>query len=65
MSRDPVEADAVWVVEFWGSAEAHQASLELDAVQQLISLARPIIASIGERLELDPIGGKGLDPGPA
>lgn len=65
VSRDPAEAEAVWVVEFWTSAEAHRASLELSAVQELISRARPIIASMGERVELQPVGGKGLPSAPA
>ena len=60
VSRDPAEAEAVWVVEFWESAEAHRASLELGAVQELISRARPIIASMGERFEFQPVGGKNL-----
>ncbi len=65
VSRDHAESEAVWVVEFWENAEAHQASLELSAVQQLISRARPIIATMGDRFELQPIGGKGFDPRPA
>lgn len=65
VSRDPVETDAVWVVECWDSADAHRASLELSAVQALIARARPIIASMGDRGELQPVGGKGLDPRPA
>jgi quinol monooxygenase YgiN len=63
VSRDPSDPEAVWVVEFWESAEAHRASLELSAVQELISRARPIIAAMGERIELQPIGGKGVDLG--
>lgn len=65
VSRDPAEPEAVWVVEVWDSAEAHRASLELDAVQQLIARARPVIASMGERFELEPIGGKGFVPSSA
>lgn len=65
VSRDPDEAEAVWVVEFWESAEAHRASLELSAVQELIARARPIIATMGERFELQPVGGKGLGPASA
>ena len=60
VSRDPTDADAVWVMESWESAEAHQASLGLEAVQDLIARARPIIASMGDRFELQPVGGKGL-----
>ena len=62
VSRDPADAEAVWVVEVWESAEAHRASLELGSVQELIARARPIIAAMGERFELQPIGGKGLHP---
>lgn len=62
VNRDPGEPEAVWVMELWESADAHRASLELDAVQQLITRARPVIASMGERFELEPIGGKGLPP---
>lgn len=65
VSRDPTEVEAVWVVEFWESAEAHRASLELTAVRELIARARPIIAAMDEALELQAVGGKGLDPGPA
>lgn len=49
-------------MEVWQDVEEHRASLELDAVQQLIARARPIIAAMGERFELEPIGGKGLLP---
>ncbi|MEX2659807.1 MAG: antibiotic biosynthesis monooxygenase [Acidimicrobiales bacterium] len=58
--RDPGDADAVWVMEVWESVEAHRGSLELEAVQELIACARSVIASMSERFELQPIGGKGL-----
>ncbi len=60
VSRDPADPDAVWVMEVWESADAHRGSLELRAVQELIARARPLIAGMGERFELTPIGGKGL-----
>jgi len=62
VSRDPADAETVWVVEVWRSAAAHRAPLELEPVQQLIARARPVIAAMGERFELEPIGGKGLPP---
>jgi quinol monooxygenase YgiN len=64
VNRVPDEPDAVWVVEVWDSGEAHQASLQLPAVQELIARARPIIAEMGMRIEMQPLGGKGL-PGSA
>ena len=62
VSRDPDDGDAIWVSEVWQSAEAHQASLGLVDVQELIGRARPLIAGMGERFEHRPIGGKGLTP---
>ncbi len=60
VSRDAQDPDAVWVFEVWDSSEAHQASLQLEAVQQLIVRARPLIARMGERFESHVLGGKGL-----
>lgn len=55
----PTEPDVVWVTEVWTTQEAHQASLSKDEVKALIQRGRPLIAG-GERIELVPIGGKGL-----
>jgi quinol monooxygenase YgiN len=55
------DADGIWVMEAWESREAHQASLSLAAVQEVIAAARPIIAGFGERFEFTPLGGKGLE----
>ena len=62
VSRSPADRDAVWVTEVWTSAHAHQVSLEDERVRQLITEARPLIAGLGERFELSPVGGKGLPP---
>jgi quinol monooxygenase YgiN len=64
VNRVPDDPDAVWVVEVWEDAEAHAASLELDAVRNLIVRARPLIADMPERIEMHPVGGKGLPTGP-
>lgn len=60
VNRDPSDADRVWVVEVWDSAEQHRASLDLPAVQEVIGRARPVIAGMGDRFELEPIGGLGI-----
>jgi quinol monooxygenase YgiN len=54
------DADAVWVSEVWSSREAHAASLAREDVRALIGRGRPLIAGMGERFELTPLGGKGL-----
>lgn len=43
VSRDPEDADAVWVTELWESEEAHHASLRINEVQDRIRRAMPII----------------------
>jgi quinol monooxygenase YgiN len=60
VARDTEDPDGVWVVEVWDDADAHRASLEFDAVRDLIGRARPIIASISRQATFRPIGGKGL-----
>jgi quinol monooxygenase YgiN len=60
INRRDEDPDAVWVVEVWTTDEAHAASLELDGVREIIGRARPLIAGMGERFELRPVGGHGL-----
>jgi len=55
------EPDAIAITEVWDDQAAHDASLRLESVRALIAKARPIIASMGDSLELRPIGGQGLD----
>jgi quinol monooxygenase YgiN len=54
------EPDAIAITEVWDDRAAHDASLQLDNVRALIAKARPLIASMGESLELRPVGGQGL-----
>ena len=58
----PTEPEVIWVTEVWSSAEAHQASLTLEGIKETIKRGRPLIAG-GERIEIVPIGGKGLPTG--
>lgn len=60
VSRSADDPDAVWVTEVWASQAAHQASLEDERIREIIARARPLIAGLGERFELSPLGGKGL-----
>lgn len=50
----------VWVMEAWRTRDDHRASLTLDAVKELIAVARPIIAGMEPAIEFTPLGGKGL-----
>ena len=48
------EPDTVYVAELWTSAEAHQASLQLEAVRTAITEARPLLSGQmgGNRFEV-------------
>ncbi len=60
IAKDPNDPNAIWVTEVWDSAASHQNSLTLEAVQQTIARARPLIASFGEHFETEPVGGHGV-----
>jgi reactive intermediate/imine deaminase len=60
VAKDPRDADALWVTEVWDSAASHKASLSLPRVREAIAKGRPLIASFGDRVENEPIGGHGL-----
>lgn len=52
--------NGIWVTEVWQNAEAHKASLSLDAVKNLIEKGRPLIKGMNSMNTFSPIGGKGL-----
>ena len=60
VARDPKDPDAIWITEVWDSKESHTASLQLPAVRQAIVKGRPMIASFGEQIVTEPVGGHGL-----
>lgn len=53
------DPDTVWVTEAWCSQAEHEASLMQEDIQPILMRGRPLIAGF-ERIELVPIGGKGL-----
>jgi quinol monooxygenase YgiN len=61
VSEVAAEPDAIAITEVWDDRDAHQASLTLERVRALIARARPLIASMGQPVELRPVGGQGLD----
>jgi quinol monooxygenase YgiN len=55
----PTEPDTLWVTEVWSSRADHAAALASDEARALIAQGRALIVG-GERVELTPLGGKGL-----
>lgn len=60
VADDPTDDNAIWITEVWTDQASHQASLQLQQVQEAIRQARPIIAGFGERFETTPLGGVGI-----
>lgn len=60
VARDPKDPDAIWITEVWDSKESHAASLQLPAVRAAIAKGRALIASFGEQIVTEPVGGYGL-----
>ena len=60
VARDPRDDNALWITEVWDSPESHKASLSLPRVRAAIAKGRPLIASFGDSVQSEPIGGHGL-----
>ena len=60
VAKDPKDMNAIWVTEVWDSEQSHGASLSLPSVQQAIARGKPMIASFGEFISTEPVGGHGL-----
>ncbi|WP_078551469.1 putative quinol monooxygenase [Bacillus alkalicellulosilyticus] len=60
VSLSEEDPNAVFVFEAWKDEQAHKASLSLEAIQQLIERAKPIIAGMERIQTLSPLGGKGI-----
>jgi reactive intermediate/imine deaminase len=60
VAKDPRDSNALWITEVWDSPESHKASLSLPPVREAIAKGRPLIASFGDSVQSEPIGGIGL-----
>lgn len=58
VTKDPADADAIWITEVWDNADSHQASLSLPTVRDAITRARPLIAGFGGRIVTEPVDGQ-------
>jgi quinol monooxygenase YgiN len=58
------DPDVVWVTEVWESAELHAAFAAREDVRALMDRVRALAVEPPERIDVLPLGGKGLSPGP-
>lgn len=62
VAKDTTDADAIWITEVWDNAASHKASLQLPAVREAITRAKPLIAGFDQSFATEPVGGFGLQP---
>lgn len=55
VALDLEDADVLWVTEVWEDEASHKASLDLPAVREAISRARPIIAGFDQYIPTRPV----------
>lgn len=60
VSKDNNDPSATWVLELWESEEAHDASLTIDGVRDLINQAMPLLTDSPLGVSISPVSGKGL-----
>ncbi len=56
----PDDADLIWVIEIWESADRHAASLQLPETRAAIAKAMPLLTGEFTRQELTVTGGLGV-----
>jgi quinol monooxygenase YgiN len=60
INTSPTEPESVWVTEVWTSQHEHDASLSSEDARAAIQQALPLLADSPEKIDLVPVGGKGL-----
>ena len=60
INTSPTEPESVWVTEVWRSQQEHDASLAIESAQEAIKQVLPLLAGSPEKIDVLPVGGKGL-----
>ena len=57
IAKDPKDENAIWITEGWNDEASHKASLQLPAVKDAITKARPLIAGFDSHVTTRPVAG--------
>jgi len=63
INTSAADTDTVWVTEVWSTQADLDASLTLERVKASVEQVLALLASPPERIDILPMGGKGLDAG--
>ena len=63
INTSAADTDTVWVTEVWSTQAELDASLTIESVKASVARVLPLLAGPPERIDILPVGGKGLDSG--
>jgi quinol monooxygenase YgiN len=63
INTSAADTDTVWVTEVWSTQAELDASLTIESVKGSVAQVLPLLAGLPERIDILPVGGKGLDSG--
>lgn len=63
INTSATETDTVWVTEVWSSEGERCVELGLESVKAMVEQVVALMAESPERIDILPLGGKGLDAG--
>ena len=63
INTSATDTDTVWVTEVWSTQAELDASLTIESVKASVEQVLPLLAGPPERIDILPVGGKGLDAG--
>lgn len=61
VNEDLANETHIWVYELWDDKQAHDASLSIERIRDLIMQAKPLLAAAPDGAELKMVGGYGVD----
>ncbi|NIR62492.1 MAG: antibiotic biosynthesis monooxygenase [candidate division Zixibacteria bacterium] len=61
VTKDISNEDTISVIEIWDTKEAHDASLKIDEIREIIRGAMPLMGDPPKSVEMEVIGGYGLN----
>jgi quinol monooxygenase YgiN len=60
--KDVKDPNVIWVEDLWTNKDNHTATMTTPEVRSFVSQAIPLLEGMPEQIEIEPVGGKGVEP---
>jgi quinol monooxygenase YgiN len=60
--KDVKDPNVIWVEDLWTNKDDHTAAMATPEVRPLVAQAIPLLEGMPEQIEIEPVGGKGVEP---